>query len=327
MNSIFNQITELKNKSEENGELIADLFLNSSHHYIAVNTEGDIILFINFKNPLNRHFSSSKGKFLEVYYDVSYNFKRLNNSKNVSHDFCLLQLNNQDNDNTISKYFLNLCIELTIKLGEQPDIKEIYYFIENTKRLFEQLTIKKNTEEIGLWGELFLISRSKDFKYLVQSWHINRTDRFDFNDGINKLEVKTTKKSERIHHFSLNQLDKLQSSNTLICSIMTSESGKGITVFELYERILDRLDNSDKEIFRDKLFQICGSELLSFDTKFDMGMAKSSYKFYSVSSIPSIDSGCIQTGVTNIEFNSDLQTIPFLNLNNFTTEKLFSLFI
>lgn len=326
MNSLVNKIEELKNKSEENGELIADLFLNSSHHYIAVNIEGDLMLFINFKNLLKQDFSPSLGKFLEVHYNVSYNFKRINNSKNISHDFCLLKLNNKNNDNTLSKYFLNLCIELTVKLGEEPDIKQIYNFIENTKRLFEQLTIKKNTEEIGLWGELFLILNSKDVKYIVESWHINKTDRFDFNDGINKLEVKTTKKSERIHHFSLNQLDRLQSSNTLICSVMTSESGKGITVFELYEKILDKLDYNVREIFRDKLFQICGSELLSFDTKFDMGMAKSSYKFYSVNSIPSINSGSIQTGVTNIEFDSNLQTIKFLDLNNFKSQKLFSLF-
>lgn len=326
MISLYNKITEIKEKSDENGELIADLFINSNSHYIAVNPEGDIMLFINFKNPSKYQFTPSKGKFLEVHYDVSFNFKRINNSKNISHDFCLLKLNNQDNENNLYKYFLDLCIELITKLGEQPDIKEIYSFIENTKRLFEQLTIKKNTDEIGLWGELFLIYKSKDLNYIVESWHINKTDRFDFNDSINKLEVKTTKKNERIHHFSLNQLDKLQSSNTLICSIMTSEVGKGISVFELYERILSELDNNVKHVFRDKFFQICGSDLISFNTKFDLGMAKSSCKFYSVSSIPSIDFGSIQSGVTNVEFDSNLQTVKFLDLNNFKSEKLFSLF-
>jgi hypothetical protein len=276
---------------------------------------------------LNQNFSTSKGRFIEIFYDVNYNFKSIKHSKSISHDFCLIKLINQDNDNILPKYFLNLCVELTKKLGEEPDIKDVYNFIENTKRLFEQLTNKKNTEEIGLWGELFLISQSKEINYIIESWHVNKSDRFDFNDGFNKIEAKTTKKSERIHHFSLNQLDKLQASKTLICSIMTSESGKGTTVFELYESILDKIiDQTVKEKFRKKMFEICGSELISFDTKFDVGMAESSLKFYSVNSIPSIDSSCIQTGVSNIEFDSNLQTILNLDLNNFTSDKLFSLF-
>ncbi len=326
MKTLLSLIKEIKKKSQSMGILIADYFPNSSSHLIAVNNEDEIILFINFSNKDNQTFTSSKGRFLEVDYDVKCDIKRLYGQKNITQKFCVLKLNKLESDNILLKYFLNLCIDLITKLGEMPEISDIYTHIENTKRLFEQLTQKTNTDEVGLWGELFLITKSKELNYIIDSWHIDNTDRFDFNDGRNKIEIKTTTRNSRTHHFSLNQLDKMQSSNVIICSIMTSKTGLGITVFDLYEEIISKVDYIHQIVFKEKMFKICGDKLPTFNTKLDLGMANSSYKFYSVGSIPSIDSSCIESGVSNVEFDSDLQTIAFLDLNNFSSEKLFSLF-
>lgn len=58
----------------------------------------------------------------------------------------------------------------------------------------------------GLWAELFVISIASNPEYLLKAWHSSLNDVYDFNDGIDKIEVKSTSKSHRIHKFSYDQL-------------------------------------------------------------------------------------------------------------------------
>jgi len=325
MEELLDLIKILVRQNEITNQLIADCFPNTKNHLIGVDSDNEIILFIDFTNAKGNSYGQSSGRFLEVNYDVNCSFERNSDKYKINQNFCILKLKNVEFEPVLKKYFLNLCLDLVTKLGDKPDISEIYTFIEKTKQLFAQLTQTSKTDEIGLWGELFLINESNDLAYMIDAWHINKTDRFDFNDGINKIEIKTTTKSQRIHHFSLTQLDKLLTSKTMICSIMTCKIDLGLSIYDLYENILFRINDKYKDILREKIFKVAGNQLSKFDMKFDSDMAKTSCKYYSAKSIPSITEGSIDIGVTNIEFDSDLQNINSIEIKQYQNDKLFSI--
>ena len=74
---------------------------------------------------------------------------------------------------------------------------------------------------------LFVISIASNPEYLLKAWHSSLNDVYDFNDGIDKIEVKSTSKSHRIHKFSYDQLSPTENTNLIISSIFVIQSGIG----------------------------------------------------------------------------------------------------
>ena len=70
------------------------------------------------------------------------------------------------------------------------------------------------------------------------SWHTSPNDKFDFNDGKDKIEVKSTKTVRRVHKFSLEQLHPNINSNLIIASVFVIETGHGKTILLNYKRLL-----------------------------------------------------------------------------------------
>ena len=287
-------------------EQVADCFPGSNKHLIGIDNESEITLFLNFKNTNKATFGQSVGQFLSIQYDVECKLKKHTDNIEIQQKFCLLKLTNVGSDILLRKIFLDICLDLVQNLGDEPEMTDINVFINKVKQLFAQLTLKSESTELGLWGELFLIANSKDVDHAIKAWHVNKNDRFDFNDSTCKVEVKTTTRSERIHHFSLAQLDKLLLNQTVICSIMTCKVDIGTSIFDLYQSICKKSSHFEMEMFKAKLFQIAGIELTKFDSLFDHQMATQSTKFYFSKAIPSIDSACVSLGVNNIEFDSNL---------------------
>jgi len=306
MKALIKLINQLINFHLLKEEQVADCFPGSQKHLIGIDNESEITLFLNFTNANKATFGQSEGQFLSIQYDVECKLKRHTDKLEIHENFCLLKLINVESDILLRKIFLDLCLDLVQNLGDEPEMTDINAFINKVKQLFAQLTLKSESTELGLWGELFLIANSKDVDYAIRSWHVNKNDRYDFNDSKCKVEVKTTTRSERIHHFSLAQLDRLLINETVICSIMTCRVDIGTSIFDLYQAICKKSTQVQMEMFKEKLFQIAGIELTKFDSLFDFQMATKSTKIYLAKAIPSIDSTCISLGVNNVEFDTNL---------------------
>ena len=322
METLIRLIEQLFNYHILKGDQVAECFPDSKKHLIGVDNEHEITLFLNFKNLNKTIFGPSEGQFLTVQYDVECKLVSHADHKEIHQNFCLLKLKNVESDILLSKIFLDLCFDLVQNLGDEPEMNEIKLFIDKVKQLFAQLTLKSNITELGLWGELFLISKSNDVDYAIKAWHVNKNNRYDFNDSKCKVEVKTTSRSERIHHFSLSQLDQLLANETIICSIMTCKVDIGTSVYDLYKSISENAIQIQREMFKEKIFQIAGIELSKFDSLFDYQMASKSTKFYLVNSIPSIDSSLISLGVNNVEFDTDLHNAPQLDINKLKVKSI-----
>lgn len=107
-------------------------------------------------------------------------------------------------------------------------------FFRSMVRLFS-VTPARDTQSarLGLWGELFVMSRVRGFRFWGPHWHSEGTRRFDFSCGRNRIEVKTTIGSERVHHFSHRQLVAAEGEQIRIASIVTSEDDSGLSLREL----------------------------------------------------------------------------------------------
>lgn len=134
-------------------------------------------------------------------------------------------------------------------------IDENYLFkineIEDLLRKIEEITLKESdtyNEVIGVWGELYLInellkhtSNANDKIEIIESWEsVESRSIIDLNikSKKTKIEVKTTTKSIRIHHFnSLGQVAKDSSQKGFLASLCIIPDDNGLSCLDLVKYI------------------------------------------------------------------------------------------
>jgi len=217
----------------------------------------------------------------------------------------------------IQEYFLEIVLIIIEKLPAAPKTSELRIEIEKLINLFSQFSRPPIKSIQGLWAELLVIEQSKNPDYLIKSWHSLNTDKFDFNDGNDKIEVKSTSKNRRIHSFSIEQLNPNENSILIVVSIFTIETGIGLSIFELEKRIRDKV--GDRELIfkvNEIIAKTLGSDFQkSFDTFFDYQFAIDTIKYFSSDVIPKIDLNSVPSFVANVRFDSDLTDLIGLSNN------------
>lgn len=304
MSELYKIFRSLDKENLNNGFIVSEI-PKLKNHKIGFSTEGYPVFFIK------THYSEKKtiNKSLEI---IKIEFNKecalyLNNVKEIGY-YTLITLRSEIPE--IQNYFLDI-IHLSIqKISEVPTIQEIIVELNSLIILFCDLSKAPIKTIQGIWAEMIVIEKSKDIDYLVQSWHSSIFSKFDFNDGFDKIEVKSTTRDRRIHKFSMLQLSKNSSSSLLIASIMTSQVGIGTNIFDIRDIIFAKL--KDKNLISkvdEILIKTLGSSLeKSTDCFFDYHSAVDSLRFYKSESIPNIDSK-IPTEITNINFDCDLSKI------------------
>jgi len=218
----------------------------------------------------------------------------------------------------MTDYFLEILHLVLLKIGDTPSQKILIDEIEKVVELFRQLGQSSSKTVQGLWAELFMISKSKNPAYLINSWHITPTDTFDFNDGKNKIEVKSTSKSKRIHHFSIEQLLPNKESKLLICSLFTIPTGTGVNIFDIAKIIEERLSSIDDKLrLNAMLMRTLGDKYATAgEIYFDYQKAVDSMSFFTHSSIPSISASYVPPAVSHVRFDSDLSDLEPLSMDD-----------
>jgi hypothetical protein len=224
-------------------------------------------------------------------------------SKFITDDFTIVTL--KSDSYLMQQIFLDVCMNIIKNIGPEPIFDDLKTYIENLKNLFKKKPSKK--EEIGLWGELLLIYNSHNKEKAISSWHIDPKDKFDFNDGDHKIEVKTTKRNQRIHSFSNNQIIKGKQEDVVILSIMTKELYQGYNVFDLKEEIEKKVTSSFKQMLLEKIMKAAGDKLDSYNTTYDYKTAIKQSKFYKAESISCIDKTVIADEISEISFNVNFE--------------------
>lgn len=209
------------------------------------------------------------------------------------------------------KMFIDVFLMMLDTLPKNPSNIDLASKIESLLSIFSKLKRKPVHKLQGLWAELLVIEQSIDSTNVARAWHSMPNSKYDFTMGGDKIEVKSTKGENRIHHFSLDQLNPSPNSRLLICSVIVRESAKddnGLSVFDLYDRINLKIKDSEVRMhISEILIETLGSDFYSAQKKyFDHKEACDRMAFFECKDIPKIKRDSIPALVTEVKFSVDL---------------------
>lgn len=228
-------------------------------------------------------------------------------------------------DPNLQEYFLRISESLVKSIGQNPTQQKVVESMKKFIEVFKTLTESPTNTVNGLWAELFVIENAADPKILLNYWHNVPEEKFDFNAGLERIEVKSSSNFERKHIFSAEQLNPPPDSRVLIASVFLKQHNSGHNIQKLIENIIEKLDSDYETI--DKLnsivFRTLGNSFEhSFTVKFDYEIAKQSLQFYDTLNIKKIEKINIPSGVSEVKFSSDLSNVKPIILSNLRDKKL-----
>ena len=156
-------------------------------------------------------------------------------SGTVLKDVCVLRFQSQDDDvlDAIAAVFVGL-LELAVV---SPDA--LGAAILDMAALFESgLRSRVSREiEVGLAGELIAIAHARQPGPLVARWHSQPADPFDFSATGERIDVKTTTGSARVHWFSDSQIRGIPGVTISFLSVILPVVEVGSTIASVFARL------------------------------------------------------------------------------------------
>ena len=225
-----------------------------------------------------------------------------------------------DSDDLLKDRFFDATETLLRSLGETPAIEELRRVVAGLIELFRLASQPPRGTIQGLWAELWVIAQAREPDVLLDAWHAEPSDAYDFNSGPERLEIKSTSQRTRKHNFSHRQLQPPTGTRVAIASVFVESSGGGPTISALVDRLRRRV--AEPRALR-RLDYVVASTLGAdwrpgVEAAFDAELASESLRFYAVEDIPSLPSD-IPPGISDIRYVSDISGVQAL-----TSEEMLS---
>jgi hypothetical protein len=227
-------------------------------------------------------------------------------------------------DRNLQEYFLRISESLVKTVGQNPTQQQVIDSLKKFVEVFKTLTDSPTNTVNGLWAELFLIENSTNPKELINYWHNIPEEKFDFNAGTERIEVKSSSTFERKHIFSAEQLNPPTDTQVLIASIFLKQHNSGNSIQHLIDRISEKIDYEFETVekLNTIVFRTLGSSLEhSIGVKFDYEIAQQSLRFYRYQDIDKIEEVHIPNNVSEVKYKSDLTSIKAIELNKLKERK------
>lgn len=141
----------------------------------------------------------------------------------------------ESSDQVEVEYFLILLEAFLASQVESEIVGDnLFSFFRSMIRLFSVTSVRNlDSERQGLWGELFVMRQVRGYRCWAPYWHSEVTRLFDFSTFKKRVEVKTTVGTQRIHHFSHNQIWEAEGEQIVIASLLLMEDDAGLSLREL----------------------------------------------------------------------------------------------
>jgi len=282
---------------------------------IAIDIDGNPVLLLSIASRLRSvSIKNFRLKYLQVLQNIECKISEDGNESYKT--FTVLTF--MTSDRRMREYFLRVAESFIKVLGVSPTQIVVVETINKFVEVFRQLSdIPKKTVQ-GLWSELFFVDNCKDPKILLNYWHTIPEEKFDFNAGCEKVEVKSSASFQRVHTFSAEQLYPSEDAQILIVSIFVRPSNVGLSVQDIIDRISVRI--SDEPDLINKLLCIVGQSLghsleEAVHLRFDQAIAKDSLQFYHQKDIHKIEKIDIPKEVFEVHYKSDLSDIRPVRLS------------
>jgi hypothetical protein len=227
--------------------------------------------------------------------------------------FAVLRCTNADRD--LEEHFLGVGGSLIASLGQDPSADQVRSATEQLVELFRAMDAPPTTTVVGFWAELLFMAEARNPAELVSSWHALPTDRYDFSNGPQRIEVKAAIGGQREHHFSLDQLTTPLGTTMIVVSFVIQRAGGGTSLEDLLGRVRSRLSDSvELQLRVDRVSaDILGrSWREAYTQRFDLESARRSLEFFRGEEVPSPDPE-VPPDVHSIRFISDLSRMASMD--------------
>lgn len=283
---------------------------------IAIDQHGHPILLLSTPNsPARIPFKNFRFKYLEVTQNVE--CKIYENNRQAFQTFTVIIFNSLDR--SLHEYFLRVSEALVKTIRENSSASEMLAALTNFVEIFRSLSDPPSKTIQGLWSELFVISIAENPITLLDYWHNNPEEKFDFNAGHERIEVKSSSNFGRIHFFSSEQLNPPKDSTALIASLFLKKTKHGESIQDLIVRISHRVINDIKLINKLNLVvsKTLGNSIEEASSvRFDFSVASDSLRYYYHRDISKIEEVHIPNRVSNVCFKSDLSMCEAVTRSN-----------
>lgn len=310
MEDLYLTFIRLKEEKSEEGTYKAAKIDDKMPHKIGATDDGHPMFFIECAD--SQKLSDIKLERFKVLFNRTCLVQDVDEPEPEKKNYSVIFMNSSNSD--LQRYFFQVVYLVLERLPERPKTDTLKIEISKIIELFT--APPKFSKEVvrGLWAELFVIERGSDPEYLLRSWHEDTVDKYDFNDSIDKVEVKSTAGATRSHVFALGQLAPNANSNLLIASIFVNQIGIGSNIFDLLDSICLRVLDPDLQIkVKEISYKTIGPHIEeSAKLKFDYKNACDTYMLYNYKDVPNIPIACIPHEVSSVHFKADLSnTKPY----------------
>lgn len=222
----------------------------------------------------------------------------------------------RDSNAETTRYFLSVCEMIARVLGDRPTRGGIAAAVNRLAAIFQRIRQPPVRPLNGIFGELFLLSRSGNAARAVRAWRADDHARFDFSYGDVRLDVKTAGGRSRTHTFSYEQCNPPPGTIAVVASLYAEQTAGGSSIRFLIDQIADRV-STDADLVL-KLHETVAATLAAslndgLSRCFDMRLAESSLQFFALEVVPAIR-GPLPAGVSNVRFQSDLSALSPLSI-------------
>jgi hypothetical protein len=221
-------------------------------------------------------------------------------------------------DPLLFPHFLQIIAPVVALLGAAPPTAAVRRMILSLVALFQALAVPPTKTIQGLWAELLLIRLSSDPPATARAWHRDPFEHFDFADGPQRIEVKSSSTRQREHYFSLGQLVPLRGARVAVASVFVERAGGGVSIRKVVAdtRALLGGDISLVTQFDACVYKSLGSGWAdAMDECFDWELAVDSIAFYAAEFVPRPENPMPQS-VFDVRFRSDMGSTARLSLQD-----------
>jgi hypothetical protein len=297
----YQKITKIKDRSPLSFNTVK---LNKdSEHFLGVNGLNQVAILFNALEPTGKNENI---RYLTLEHSISCTIyiENLIEKKKLS----ILKLETEEEN--LKEIFLRSMDNIVQNIPNNISQKRIYELTQDLIKLFEKIYSKKNIDLLGFWGELFIIKHLRQKELLIEGWHPETNDTFDFMVKNNALEIKTSNFNERKHHFSFEQLNS-NNKNIIVASILIRKSRGGYSLLDLKSKILMEVNNKNLKDKLQEIYDIMTGSKTQEDldeNRYSYEYAKDNILFYDSQNVPRIKETPMY-GVKNIKFESDLSGV------------------
>ena len=274
-------------------------------YFIGKDTEGKACLLVSTSDGSGRAPPPIRLESLDAQFELGC---RITDASGHTSDGRFTVARCRSGERETIRYFLSVCDIIMRHLGDSPPRSAVASAVQRLASIFQSIRRPPVRSLNGLFGELFLISRSRNPLRAVAAWRIDDSARFDFSVGDIRLDVKTCTGRLRQHTFSYDQCNPPPGTEAVVASLMAERVPGGLTLADMIAGIEARIAADEDLVL--KLHEIVavtlGTSLSeSLVVTFDARLAESSMLFFDLRVIPAVRD-LLTPGVSDVRFSSDL---------------------